>query len=73
MNYRLTALILLAACRSQPALAAEAAPPERPNVLFIMSDDHCAQAVSAYGGSLAQIAPTPNLDRLAEEGMLFRN
>ena len=52
---------------------AEAAPVERPNVLFIMSDDHCAQAVSAYGGMLAKIAPTPNIDRLAKEGMLFRN
>lgn len=45
----------------------------RPNILFIMSDDHCAQAVSAYGGMLAPIAPTPNIDRLATEGMLFQN
>jgi len=45
----------------------------RPNVLFIMSDDHCAQAISAYGGMLAEIAPTPNIDRLATEGMRFTN
>ena len=46
---------------------------ERPNILFIMSDDHCAQAISAYGGMLAGVAPTPNIDRIAKEGMLFRN
>ncbi len=45
----------------------------RPNVLFIMSDDHAAPAISAYGGFLAKAAPTPNIDRIAKEGMLFRN
>ena len=43
----------------------------RPNILFIFSDDHAFQAISAYGGRLAEVAPTPNIDRLAEEGMLF--
>ena len=38
-----------------------------------MSDDHAAHAVSAYRGRLAEVAPTPNLDRLAEEGMRFAN
>ncbi len=46
---------------------------KNPNVLFIMSDDHAAHAISAYGGRLARIAPTPHLDRLAEEGALFQN
>ena len=46
---------------------------ERPNVLFIMSDDHAAHAVSAYGSRLAKVAPTPNIDRLAKEGALFTN
>ena len=36
---------------------------ERPNILFIFSDDHSFEAVSAYGGRLKDIAPTPNLDR----------
>jgi len=45
----------------------------KPNVLYIMSDDHAAHAISAYGGRLAKIAPTPNLDRLAKEGALFEN
>ena len=44
---------------------------ERPNIVFIFSDDHAYQAISAYGGPLAKIAPTPNIDRLAREGMLF--
>ena len=46
---------------------------KKPNILFIMSDDHAAHAISAYGGRLAKIAPTPNLDRLAKEGALFKN
>jgi len=45
----------------------------KPNVLYIMSDDHAAHAISAYGGRLAKVAPTPNLDRLAKEGALFEN
>lgn len=42
----------------------------RPNIIFIMSDDHAVRAVSAYGDSLIH---TPNLDRIANEGMLFKN
>nr|WP_236649172.1 sulfatase [Rhodopirellula sp. SM50] len=51
----------------------EADAAERPNILYIMSDDHAAHAISAYGGRLAEIAPTPNIDRLAEEGALLSN
>jgi len=40
-----------------------------PNILFIMSDDHAYQAVSAYGYNLNN---TPNIDRIAEEGALFK-
>ncbi|MEM9481050.1 MAG: sulfatase-like hydrolase/transferase, partial [Verrucomicrobiota bacterium] len=54
-----------------PTLLLQAA--DRPNVLFIMSDDHAAHAIGAYGGRLAALDPTPTLDRLAEEGMLFEN
>ncbi len=43
---------------------------KRPNILFIMSDDHAYQAISAYG---SQLLKTPNIDRLADEGMLFNN
>jgi Arylsulfatase A and related enzymes len=41
---------------------------DRPNIIFIMSDDHAFQAISAYGGTLNQ---TPNIDRLAKEGAIF--
>ena len=41
------------------------------NIVFIFTDDHASQAISAYGGRLADIAPTPNIDRLANEGMRF--
>ena len=45
----------------------------QPNIIFIFSDDHAIQALGAYGSRLAGLNPTPNLDRLAGEGMLFRN
>jgi arylsulfatase A-like enzyme len=44
---------------------------QRPNIIFIMSDDHAYQAISAYGGPLAELAPTPNIDRIAAQGMRF--
>ncbi|MBN2348547.1 MAG: sulfatase [Bacteroidales bacterium] len=42
-----------------------------PNIIFIMSDDHAFQAISAYGGELARLAPTPNIDRIADGGIRF--
>jgi arylsulfatase A-like enzyme len=43
---------------------------KQPNILFIMSDDHAYQAISAYDNTLTT---TPNIDRIAKEGMLFTN
>jgi len=64
-----------AALETQPKPAGKktAHVPRRPNVLYIMSDDHTAQAIGAYGGRLARLNPTPTIDRLASEGMLFAN
>jgi len=45
----------------------------QPNILYIMSDDHAAHSIGAYGGRLAVVNPTPTLDRLAKEGMLLQN
>ncbi|MGA1544345.1 MAG: sulfatase [Saprospiraceae bacterium] len=59
-------LLALTACGK---IADEAAK-ERPNILFIMSDDHAYQAISAYSDHLIQ---TPNIDRIAKEGLLFTN
>ena len=46
---------------------------ERPNIVFLFSDDHAVKAISAYGGPLADVAPTPNIDRLARDGAVFLN
>ena len=46
---------------------------ERPNILFIMSDDHSYQATSLYRSRLAKLNPTPNLDRFAKNGMVFNS
>ncbi len=42
----------------------------RPNILFIMSDDHASHAISSYGSRINQ---TPNLDRIADGGMILQN
>lgn len=46
------------------------AAPKQPNILFIFTDDHAYQAISAYQHSI-KLVQTPNLDRLAKEGMIF--
>lgn len=49
---------------------------QRPNILFILADDHAAHALSAYRAHLpygARLPDTPNLDRIARDGMLFVN
>lgn len=46
---------------------------EKPNILFIMSDDHTSQAIGAYATLLKSIDPTPTIDRLAKEGICFDN
>ncbi len=52
------------------ALVAPGAAADRPNILFIFTDDHAPHALSCYGSYLNE---TPNLDRIANEGMLFEN
>jgi arylsulfatase A-like enzyme len=68
----LLAAAVLAAVGGRPSAADEPAPknasPKRPNILFIMSDDHAAAAIGCYGSVLNA---TPNLDRLAKEGARF--
>jgi len=55
---------------------ADADAQQRPNIIFMYADDHAAHAISAYRAHLkygARLPSTPNLDRLAREGMLFIN
>src|SRR3954467_11261651 len=64
------AALLLSATGPAPA-SSDPHPPsravaERPNILFIMSDDHAAHAISAYG---SKVNETPNIDRIAREGI----
>jgi arylsulfatase A-like enzyme len=64
---RRAALWMAVACSLLPL---HADPATRPNILFIMSDDHAAHAISAYG---SKVNKTPNIDRLANEGMRFEH
>ena len=61
-------LLLQYACQDPPQSKDLSKPP---NIIFIMSDDHAVSAVSAYKDWLSQAAPTPNIDRIAKEGMLM--
>ena len=67
---RIIVASLLVVLWSGLSVAAAADERARPNIIFIMSDDHCAQAISAYG---SKVNVTPNIDRLATEGMRFDN
>ena len=46
---------------------------KKPNIIFILSDDHTTNAISAYGSIYKEIAPTPNIDRIAKEGAILKN
>jgi len=46
---------------------------QKPNIIYIMADDLTTQAISAYGGIYKDIAPTPNIDQVAKQGMLFQD
>lgn len=72
MKYKaITAVLLifclLISCTEQPARTLEN---KKPNIVFIMSDDHAYQAISAYDDRLIA---TPNIDKIAKGGMLFTN
>jgi arylsulfatase A-like enzyme len=62
-----SALSFLSSCKSinQSPVAAK-----KPNIIYIMTDDHGYQAMSCYG---SKINKTPNLDRIAKNGMRFNN
>ena len=67
----LVATLAAAAVNLTGAARAQGQPAsQRPNIIFIFTDDHASHAIGAYG---SKINKTPNLDRLAREGMLFRN
>ena len=65
----LTSLVFgITSCNSDKRI-----PLKKPNIIYIMADDLTTQAISAYGGIYKDIAPTPNIDKVAKEGMLFQD
>jgi arylsulfatase A-like enzyme len=75
------ALTVLLACVGVPLLAQDGLASlregqgngaARPNFLFIFSDDHAPHAIGAYGTRYAAVDPTPNIDKLAAQGMTFK-
>jgi len=68
MSWRVVFTLLMAASLAPLHAVAQRRPGTRPNIVFIMTDDHAAHAIGAYGSRVNQ---TPNLDRLAREGALL--
>lgn len=66
-------LVLLTYCTNKTINNIAKKENNRPNIIYIMADDLTTQAISAYGGIYKDIAPTPNIDKLAKEGMLFKD
>ncbi|TWU57191.1 sulfatase family protein [Rubripirellula reticaptiva] len=71
LSFRLLAVFALPFLLTE-ARSSELTAHERPNIVFFFSDDLTTQAISAYQYGL-DLPPTPNIDRLAKEGMLFEN
>ena len=67
--FSFAALSCVAATAQAQHKAADAQ--QRPNIVYIMCDDHAFQCISAYGSPISKFAPTPNIDRIAERGMRF--
>lgn len=70
MNHKLLTIPMTAALLPAGTAAAQN-PAGKVNIVHIMSDDHSYQTISAYGGPISKLAPTPNIDRLAARGALF--
>lgn len=69
----MSGLFVLTSCSSKKVEQKSTKTEKRPNILFIISDDHAYQAISAYGSRLAKVAPTPNIDRIADGGVRFNH
>ena len=70
LPFRSGGIVLLTLPVLASLASAQAAEPRRPNIVFIFSDDHAYQAISAYGDP-RKLNETPNIDRIAREGMRF--
>ncbi|MGJ8694206.1 MAG: sulfatase family protein [Thalassotalea sp.] len=75
-NLTIASLLFVTGCSVADTDNKSQATPEKKtklNILYIMTDDHAAQAIGTYGSRFAKLNPTPNLDKLASEGMVFDN
>lgn len=73
MHIKMKAILLIAISMTVISCSGDQSNMTKPNILFIMSDDHTSQAFGIYGSRLASLNPTPNLDVIAREGMIFEN
>lgn len=67
---RYAVFIALLSIITLPDVSAQTTQRRKPNIIFIMADDHAYQAISAYGSDLIK---TPSIDRIAREGVLLKN
>ena len=67
-SYKKSLLAMMVLVTSSISLRAA----DQPNILFIFTDDHAFQAIGAYGGILKEHVKTPNIDKLARDGMIFQ-
>lgn len=70
---RILTLTFIAIIVGSSSVLAEIQAKLQPNIVFIMADDHALEAVSSYGAWLKDYSKTPNIDRLATEGIRFTN
>ncbi|WP_308992552.1 sulfatase [Mariniflexile litorale] len=71
--YVVCVAFMLQSCGQKLVQKVKVLKPQLPNIIYIMADDHATQAISAYGHPISELAPTPNIDRIANDGALFKN
>lgn len=69
-HFAIILLLIFSSCKSSDNNQKKT---KRPNIIFILSDDHATNAISAYSDIFKQIAPTPNIDKIANEGAILKN
>jgi arylsulfatase A-like enzyme len=69
MKFRFSAIFIAISLLGSLSAAAG----DKPNILFVFTDDHAPHAIGAYDGWLKSVNPTPNIDKIAAQGMVFEN
>lgn len=71
--FRIFSFLLLFVFATSSCVSGQKKPSKQPNIIYIMADDHTTQAFGIYGSRLAGLNPTPTLDGIAREGIIFDN